>query len=248
MNLKNVVKRGFLNMGALLYKNHDSKVIYYHDVHSRTAYTSMSTPINLFQQHMDIIEKEGYRVVKEIGQHEKEIEITFDDGFRGLYENFSWFVERKIPVKLFIVTDYIGKTDYLRAKEIQEMMDTGLLSIGSHGCSHRNLDTLDIKTLISELNDSKSRLENLFGNAVSSICFPRGRFSDLVLEESCKAGYTQLYSSLPGPYHKQFRHNLIHRSLAQHASPSEFSAILKGGDRIHFSRYLKMHYHPGEAV
>jgi len=67
MNLKNVLKRGFLNMGALLYKNHDSKVIYYHDVHSRTAYTSMSTPINLLQQHMDIIEKEGYKVVKEIG-------------------------------------------------------------------------------------------------------------------------------------------------------------------------------------
>ncbi|WP_457598971.1 polysaccharide deacetylase family protein [Hydrogenimonas sp.] len=247
MNLKHLAKTILLQAGALLHDNRESKVIYYHDIHAGSAHTPMSTPLELFETHLDIAESAGYRFVAEITQAEGELELTFDDGFRGLYENFSLFVDRKIPVRIFIVSDFIGKKGYLLTSEIREMIDTGLLHVGSHGQTHRNLDTLSREELIEELTGSKKRLEELLSIPVETLCFPRGRFSDPVLEEAVNAGYTKLYSCLPGAYHKEFKPGLVHRSLVQHATPSEFKATLKGGDRIYYSRYLNMHYHRGKS-
>jgi len=128
------------------------------------------------------------------------------------------------------------------------MLGTKLLKVASHGVTHRNLDTLERGELASELQDSKKRLEDLFGMEIKQICFPRGRFSETVLAEARKAGYEKMYSSLPGPYSKRFRDGLIFRSLVQHADESEFDAILRGGDQIYFSRYLKMHYNEESSV
>ncbi|BDY13536.1 polysaccharide deacetylase family protein [Hydrogenimonas cancrithermarum] len=246
--VKNAVKTVLLHTGALLYGNQDSKVIYYHDIHDNTAYTSMSTPIKLFLKHLETIQNMNYTVVQEITNRKNEIEITFDDGFRGLYENFLLLIDRKIHVKLFLVTDFIDKKNYLTKGEIEEMLGSGYLSIGSHSVSHQNLDLHDRKRLIYELEASKKKLEDLFDRQISSLCFPRGRFSDLVIEESEKTGYSKLYSCLPGSYFSPYRKNLIPRSLAQHALPSDFSAILNGGDQIYFKRYLKMHYRNGDLA
>jgi len=248
MSLKHLAKTILLQTGALLHDNRESKVIYYHDIHTSSAHTPMSTSVELFLNHLDIAASNDYRFRAEITQAEGELEITFDDGFRGLYENFSLFVDRKIPVRIFLVSGFIGKKGYLGASEIREMAKTGLLYVGSHSRTHQNLDTLPREELIEELAGSKKKLEDLLGIPVETLCFPRGRFSDPVLEEAADAGYTKLYSSLPGAYHKQFKPGLIHRSLAQHATPSEFKAILRGGDRIYYSRYLKMHYRQGKSA
>ncbi len=242
MNIKNRVKSALLQIGSLIYRNSGSKVIYYHDFHDTKPHTSMSTPLELFSRHADIADSMGYRFVPEISHPSNEIEVTLDDGFRGLYENFDFFLERRIPIRIFIVSGFIGKEHYLRADEIKEMESTGMLRVGSHSKTHRNLDTLDIKELQTELQESKKELEDLLGHTVDTLCFPRGRFNDTVLDESIKAGYKKIYSCLPGTYHEHFRPGLVNRSFVQHATPSEFKAILKGGDLIYRSRYMKMHY------
>ncbi len=242
MSLKRSLKLAFLKVGALYHNSRDSRVLYYHDIHSAASFTDMSTSMELFEKHINSLREKGYKVVDEIKSQKDEVELTFDDGFRGLYENFDFFIKNCIPVKLFLVTDFIGKEGYLSKNEIEEMLQTKLLKVESHGTSHTNLDTLKKRDLVFELQGSKKRLEDLFGVEIEEICFPRGRFSEMVLTEARKAGYKKMYSSLPGPYHKRFRDGLIFRSLVQHADESEFNAILRGGDQIYFSRYLKMHY------
>ena len=245
--LKAFIKDGILSFGSLLFKNDKSKVIYYHDIHDRKKYTDMSTPIELFKKHINILYECGYKPVSEIKNSKKEVEITFDDGFRGIYENFSFFVDNKIPVQIFLISGSIGEKEYLEKTQIEQMLETGLLTVGSHTVSHNNLDNMDEITAVKELKESKKALEDMFGREIKTLCFPRGKFSDRTIRLAFELGYEKLYSCLPGNYHDPFKKGLVNRSLVQHADEAEFKKILQGADKIFFNRYLKQQYRPGET-
>ena len=247
MSLKRLLKQAFLKVGALYYNSSGSKVIYYHDIHDRKKYTDMSTPIELFKKHIDILRECDYRPVAEIKNREKEVEITFDDGFRGIYENFSFFVDNNIPVRIFLISGSIGEKEYLEKTQIEQMLETGLLTVGSHTVSHNNLDNMDEITAVKELKESKKALEDMFGREIKTLCFPRGKFSDRTIRLAFELGYEKLYSCLPGNYHDPFKKGLINRSLVQHADEAEFKKILQGADKIFFNRYMKQQYRPGET-
>ena len=242
MKPKQLIKSAMLHLGDLLYGSRESKVIYYHDIHSKTRFTPMSTPLSLFEKHLEIIAEERFHVVDEIREEINETEITFDDGFRGLYENFSAILEHNVPVRVFLISDFIGQKDYLTRQEIEEMMATKLLKIGSHTLSHRNLDVMDDEEARKELCDSKKRLEDLFGTEIESICYPRGKFNDRTVEIARECGYEKQYSCLPGSYFRPFKPDMINRSLVQNAQEKEFRLILKGADHIFRKRYLQQQY------
>lgn len=240
--MKKRIKLLILKLSNFLYKNQKSKVIYYHDIHSNNFFTDMSTPIFLFKTHLEIIKNKGYKIVKNINNPLKEIEITFDDGFRGLYENFDFFVDNKIPIKVFLIVDYIGKKNYMTKKEIQELLSTGFLVIGSHTISHRNLDTLNDRELKKEILDSKLILEDMFNEKIEDLCYPRGRFNYKIIDIARNSGYKKQYSCLPGSYFEPFTQNVIKRNFVQHATPKEFEYYLNGGGEILFNRYVRQHF------
>jgi len=242
MNAKQWIRNAFLYLGALKYPGRGSRVIYYHDLHKKESRTPMSTPLRLFLAHLQILEEEGFEPVTQIGKEKGEVEITFDDGFHGLYENFDLFLSRKIPVRVFFITDRIGAKNYMNATEIRELLQTGLLSIGSHTLSHANLDTLDAAALRREVEVSKKRLEDLFSVEVDSFCYPRGRFTPLVIEEARRAGYRLQYSCLPGRHSDFFDEGVVNRSLVQNATPWQFRQILRRGDEIFKERYKTLHF------
>ena len=123
------------------------------------------------------------------------------------------------------------------------MLSTGLLRIGSHTKTHSDLDKLSNNEITNELKSSKDALEDIFGIEIDSLCYPRGRFTDTVVETAKSIGYKKQYSCLPGGYFEPFEEGLINRSLVQDATPQEFTLILKGADRIFHKRYLQQHYH-----
>ncbi len=241
MNIKKIAKGMLLWLGESIYGNDRSKVVYYHDIHTSTPYTEMSTPLDLMKTHIEIAEECGYTFTPKASEGEFELEINFDDGFRGIYEHFDLFAEKKIPVRLFMVTDFIDRPGYLSAKELLKLGETGLFYVGSHGLTHKNFDTLSPNELKKELEESKKILEDLLGKEVDTLCFPRGRFNDNVLEYAKNAGYKRVYSSLPGPAISK-KEGVVNRSLVQHADSRSYKAILRGADMIHRSRYEKMHY------
>lgn len=216
-----------------------SKYIYYHDIHSDKRYTDMSTPAELFLQHIQIIKEEGFEIVSEITKPKGQIAIGFDDGFRGLYENFNLFIHNDIPVTLFIVVDYLNKHEYVSSPEIKKMLDSGLLTIGSHTLSHKDLILRPNNDIIDEIRASKNSLEAMFKVTINSICFPRGRFSDFVEKQCLRAGYTLLFSSIPG--NACFLSHLQKRNLTQHASSKEFKSILNGSLNLFHNHYRKLH-------
>lgn len=217
-----------------------SKVIFYHDIHSSIGYTEMSTSIDLFLKHINTINHCGYEIVSKISKRYGQIEICFDDGFLGLYENFDIIKKHKIPIRLFIITSCIGEEKYLNKKQIIELYNSDLVNISSHTHTHSVLSNLTDNKIEFELYESKKILENIINKPIDSICFPLGLFNKRVINLSSSIGYTMKYISIPGFTNSS--QNIIKRSLVQFASIKTFKAILIGGDHVLFFWYKLKHY------
>ena len=240
--MNDIARHILLRIGGVRYRKRLSRVIYYHDIHSGHKFTSMSTHVDLFRRHLEILSDEEYAIVGEITQPLREVEITFDDGFRGLYENFQIFVENAIHVRVFLVTEMIGKRGYMTQKELDELLSTGLLHIGSHTLSHKSLHTISSAEAWREICESKKRLEDMFGTCIDAFCYPKGEFTPFIVETAKACGYKKQYSCLPGSFFNPHIQCVINRSLVQHVSEKSFRLILKGADEVFLARYLRKHY------
>ncbi len=88
-----LIKNFIIKCFSLLCYENKSKVIFYHDIHNSNIYTHMSTSICLFKEHIDVIRENGFTIVNKITNKRNQIRITFDDGWRGIYENIDLLEE-----------------------------------------------------------------------------------------------------------------------------------------------------------
>ena len=231
-------------IGKMLYGNDKSKVLYYHDVHEdgETPFSIISTPMSLFRRHIEIIRKNGFEIVPEITKERKQVMLCFDDGYRGVYTQKSFFEENQVKPMVFMVASFVGADDFVNKKEIQELQNIGF-RFQSHTYSHNALPSLDAKDLESDLTRAKVELEQVLNHPVDELCFPLGFFSNLVVEVARSCGYKTLYSSIPGYYREGNQFNVIHRNLVQFATPYNFELILFGSLNIFRMRYKAQHFH-----
>lgn len=244
--VKKIKELAFVICGVLKANKH-SKIIFYHDVHSPGFhYTDMATDMDLFKQHINILRTEGYAIVAKIENKKSEIQICFDDGFKGIYDHKDYFIEHKIRPTVFLAISLIGQEGYMNTSEILELQDLGFI-FESHACAHENLTSFNDSDLKHELEASKSHLEDLLKKEVNEICFPIGYFSERVLTFCDDAGYKILYSSLPGNYFNNRKDGLVYRNLVQFSSPSEFRAIINGAMSLFIGWYRRKQYvHPDD--
>ena len=114
----NPIKEILLKISAILNRNRESKILFYHDVFSHTLYTDMGTNVELFKQHIDTIVKCGFNIVSKITERQNQIQICFDDGFKGIYDTKDVFEKYNIKPTVFLAVDLIGKEGYLNKDEI----------------------------------------------------------------------------------------------------------------------------------
>jgi peptidoglycan/xylan/chitin deacetylase (PgdA/CDA1 family) len=72
--------------------------------------------------------------------------------------------------------------------EISETSKSKFISIQSHSYYHNNLGTIDLKSAINELENSKKYLENITQKKIDTIGFPDGSYSRDLLFECNKIG------------------------------------------------------------
>lgn len=241
MSLRNSIKTGLLWLGTMRYHNRDSKLLYYHDVHNEIRYTDMGTPLSLFEQHLEVIGKEGFQVVPRIKKDEGEVALLFDDGFHGIYDVRQFFYDRSICPTVFLAVSLIGQDGYLNKEEIIELQQHGFI-FESHGWSHKDLTLCDDQSLHHELVDARQWLSDFLQKDVCELCLPLGCFSDRVVALAQDAGYATIYSSVPGSYRQLIAGSLRPRNLLQFASPRQVSHILRGGNEMFRHRLEKMHF------
>lgn len=222
------IKSLILYCSHLYYKNRQSKIIFYHDVHlNGNKYTDMSTSITVFKSHIDEIRKNGFKIVNKIENNENQIQICFDDGFKGIYDNKDYFINEAIFPTIFLAISLIGQEGYLSEAEIVELQSLGFY-FESHAYSHLNLVSFTDEQLEYELVKSKLFLEKLLKKIITEICFPIGYFSERVYNFSIKAGYSKMHSSIPGNYFQEDWNGVVNRNLVQFFSPKEVKFIIFG--------------------
>ncbi len=240
--MRSLIKQILLFISSIIYYNKKSKIIFYHDVYGDNKYTDMGTSLSMFIKHIQAIIKEGFNIVPTIENQENEVMICFDDGFKGIYDTRSFFIENGIYPTVFLAVSLIGQPGYLNKKEILELQDAGFI-FQCHAWSHTDLTQFTREELKRELNESRIILTRILQKPVDEICFPIGYFSQLVLNECIRYGYKKMYSSIPGNYYDHvLLEGLYTRNLLQFATPNEMKFVLHGGNELIKNKYINMHW------
>lgn len=135
------------------------------------------------------------------GEVRPRIALTFDDGFRNVFENaLGPLGDYKKTAIQFLVPKFIGKLNewdlrdgetaepLMDARQIREWLRAGH-AIGSHSLTHARLTRLTVRDAREEIFASKKSLEDLFGIAVEHFCYPYGDWNESVRELVVEAGY-----------------------------------------------------------
>ena len=198
-------------------------VLMYHrvgDAHNMWERKYCISP-QLFAEHMSALAQSNWQAVSvddfmawrqgEKTLPEKAFLISFDDGFKGVYEH-AWPVLRQYqwPAVMFLVSNLIGQNDMwsknenpegrtyplLNRTEIAEMAQGGF-SFHSHSRNHSDLTSLNDADLIDETEGCKTEL-NLLGISCRYFAYPYGRFSEREMTAVKAAGFEAAFSVQPG--------------------------------------------------
>ncbi|QED48525.1 polysaccharide deacetylase family protein [Cytobacillus dafuensis] len=175
------------------FKGHGSKELYV-------------TPKN-FEEQMMYLRDHGYTLLtferwQDMHKVNKPIFITFDDGYKNNLNAFAIFQKLKNdrfkPTgTIFVISDFIGRSNRLSKSDIKMMADSGFFSIQSHTATHPDLTT--ITNYEYELMQSKDGIQKITGKPVIALAYPYGNFNEKVVEET-KKYYLFGLTTTPEPF------------------------------------------------
>ncbi len=221
MHIKRRVKDAFFNYSAGLIGpgiDHRPRILGYHSI-GRDA-SVISTPLGVFRQHIEWLMENKFRVMtlKEWWDAaaanqsvpDRSAILTFDDGFKGILDHAAPVLsEFGIRATVFIVTDYIGKTNafdralntpehpLLDWNEIEKLKSLGW-DIQLHGKQHVPVTLLDEEKLEDDLMQGKTLLENRLGERVEFFCYPYGIFDAKAVRVLKKTGFRAAVTCMAG--------------------------------------------------
>ena len=132
---------------------------------------------------------------------QKPVMLTFDDGYEDNFTHlFPLLQKYNVPALIFLITKRVGTPGYMTWEQILTMQQSGLVSFGSHSCSHRRLRSLSDEEIRQEITQSKQILEEKLGRPVTAFCYPYGAggFDIRVRPQVFEAGYTTDFSTKKG--------------------------------------------------
>jgi len=113
----------------------------------------------------------------------KKIVLTFDDGYKDFYTNALPLLKKyNVKATIYIISNYIGKDDYLTAFELQEIVKTKLIEIGAHTLDHKSLKSIKEDEIKKQILESKKNLEKEFGLPIETFAYPYGDYNQKVMQ------------------------------------------------------------------
>lgn len=133
--------------------------------------------------------------------------VTIDDGLTSTFTEALPVLRRwGIPAAAFVSAGLLESRlrypePHMSFAELRELASSGLVSVGSHGYSHRSLGLMRPDEARDEVRRSRERLEDRLGIAVTSFAYPfgtRGDFTPATDGALRDAGYTIAFHSMHG--------------------------------------------------
>ncbi|MSQ15835.1 MAG: polysaccharide deacetylase family protein [Dehalococcoidia bacterium] len=174
---------------------------------------SLSVSPEDFEKHAAYLAKKGYNTITPThliegirGRQElpaKPILLTFDDGYQDFYTAALPILKKyNLKATLFVVTNLVGKPNYVSWPMLHDIVQSGLVSIESHGLDHDNMTAKRSDLLTRQLVASKEVLEQTLGIKVNAFCYPAGRSNSIVEAAVNAAGYQLAFSTRYGRVHE----------------------------------------------
>jgi len=137
--------------------------------------------------------------------------LTFDDGYEDFYTDvFPLLKKYHMRATLYVIYDYIGRKGFLNEQQIQELIESNLVEIGSHTLDHVYLKRAPNEYAEKQISESKIKFEERFGIKVKTFAYPYGAFNNDNIAAVEKAGYTAAVSVISGAL--QSKNNLFYLS------------------------------------
>ena len=127
-----------------------------------------------------------------LGNDEKNVYLTFDEGYENGYTKQILDTLRKhaVPAAFFITADYFEKNGDL----VDIMVNDGHI-VGNHTVNHPSLPTLSQNDIKKEINGLSDRFLGKYGKNMKYLRPPMGEYSEKTLEITQKMGYTNVFWS-----------------------------------------------------
>jgi len=212
-------------------------ILMYHGLHADADSRGRFDPVyslapDRFARQLDWIQAQGYRcmLLDEAMQQrgDRALVISFDDGdLSNIEVALPLLLERGMKAEFYITTAFIGATGMVSADDVRQLAAAGM-GIGSHGCSHAFLEDLDTTALMSELDDSRCRLQALSRRPVDAIALPGGRGGERELIAAQSLGYRHVLGSVPGCNLRTRGDRCLQRlAITRHLDMDDFAALVR---------------------
>lgn len=192
-----------IEAGIKIFNRDTAQVFMFHSVDNSNGEFSIS-PENFkeFISQISINRQPEFisGLFEEIGTKKEKVYFTFDDVYESVYINaLPILIEYQIPFSIFPTTNLIETKGYLSKRELIELSQNPLCTVGSHAVSHVPFRKLSRKQKEIELYDSKRILEDIIEKEVDCIAYPYGSIWAIDKEtvNMVKAvGYKMAFSTL----------------------------------------------------
>ena len=181
--------------------------------------------------------------LKEIPQ--KSVVITFDDGYEDNFKNaYPLLKKYGFKATIYIVLNRFNQdwaTDkdlnqasselnsekMLSNEQIKEMLNSGLIEIGSHTLDHVNLPKLTKDEKEKQIIESQKQIEEIFNIKCNSFAYPFGFFDNQDVEILKNSSYTNATTVVNGVYDKTKYSNFLIPRIMISGRQNIYSFILK---------------------
>jgi len=192
-----------------------------------------------FEKQMKYLRDHGFTLLTfEQWDAEKKVDkpifITFDDGYKNNLNAFAIF--KKLETKhfkpkatIFVISDFVGRSNRLSRSELKRMADSGFFSIQSHTANHPDLTK--IKGYKYDLKESKEKIQRMTGHPVIALAYPFGLYNDKVIEETKKYysfGLTTIPEYFTEKRLKDERYLLPRLYVKYSTTAEEFAKLVEG--------------------
>jgi peptidoglycan/xylan/chitin deacetylase (PgdA/CDA1 family) len=197
-----------LDLGGVSSRGYQTVPVLAYHKFSKQMSDRMTVREDAFEEQMAFLKRNGYRVItlddlfdfldRKRPIPRKSVVITFDDGWRSMYE-IAYPILKKYgyPATLFVYTDLIHPSNAtLDWAKIREMARNGI-DVQGHSKTHRNLGKMEdgeslqayFATVKADLIESAKIIKRQLDKDVKYLAYPFGDTNSLVIAMLGKLGF-----------------------------------------------------------
>lgn len=180
------------------------------DPKDRLGFNLSVTPSD-FQAQMDWLKANGYHPVdlndlrayfqKQTPLPSRPVVLSFDDGYIDFFTTaFPVLMDHGFKAVSYVVPGFLDQPRYMSTDQVRAVSSAGV-EVGAHTLHHVDLTKASAAQQATEIQGSRSALEQITGQPVLDFCYPSGMYNAAVVAATERAGFQSATTEVAGTAH-----------------------------------------------